>query len=155
MISETTTIAAPSGPMPAYIARPSSGGPSPAVIVLEGVYGFDDEIRRMTGLLGAAGTVGIAIDYLRGKGVPEGFRSAGVVPTSPPRATGSTNGTTFSTAASARGDSASAEPLRSWWPRYPEFTHPYRSTAKASPKDARRRRRPDQGCGAPARAACC
>lgn len=79
MISETTTIKAPSGPMSAFIARPSSGGPSPAVIVLEGVYGFDDEIRRMTGLLGAAGYVGIAIDYLHGKGVPEGFNSATVV----------------------------------------------------------------------------
>jgi carboxymethylenebutenolidase len=78
MISETTTIAAPGGPMTAYIARPSMGGPKPAVIVLEGVYGFDDEIRRMTGLLGAAGYVGIAIDYLRGKGVPEGFNSATV-----------------------------------------------------------------------------
>jgi carboxymethylenebutenolidase len=79
MISETTTIAAPSGPLSAYIARPSSGGPKPAVIVLEGVYGFDDEIRRMTDLLGAAGYVGIAIDYLHGKGVPEGFHSATVV----------------------------------------------------------------------------
>lgn len=79
MISETTTIAAPGGPMPAYIARPSDGGPKPAVIVLEGVYGFDDEIRRMTGLLGAAGYVGIAIDYLRGKGIPAGFDGKHVV----------------------------------------------------------------------------
>ena len=78
MISETATIAAPNGPMPAYIARPSTGDPKPAVIVLEGVYGFDDEIRRMTGLLGAAGYVGIAIDYLRGKTVAEGFHSATV-----------------------------------------------------------------------------
>lgn len=75
MICETTTIDAPGGPMPVYIARPLTDGPRPAVILLEGVYGLDDEIRRMTGLVGSAGYVGVAIDYLRGQGVPEGFRS--------------------------------------------------------------------------------
>ena len=78
MISEQATINAPGGPMPAYISRPSSGDRKPAVIVLEGVFGFDDEIRRMTDLVAAAGYVGIAIDYLRGRGVPGGFASTTV-----------------------------------------------------------------------------
>ena len=76
MITENVTIQSPGGPMAAYIARPDPGKARPAVIVLEGIYGFDDEIRRMTDQLGAAGYVGIAVDYLRGKGVPAGFASA-------------------------------------------------------------------------------
>ena len=78
MITTRLTITAPGGPMPAYLARPSANKPKPAVIVLEGVYGFDDEMRRMTDLVASAGYVGLAIDYLRGKGVPDGFRSATV-----------------------------------------------------------------------------
>ena len=78
MITDQLTITAPGGPMPAYLARPSTNQPKPAVIVLEGVYGFDDEMRRMTDLVASAGYVGLAIDYLRGRGVPEGFKSATV-----------------------------------------------------------------------------
>jgi carboxymethylenebutenolidase len=59
--------------MPAYLARPNGTQPKPAVIVLEGVYGFDDEMRRMTDLVASAGYVGLCVDYLRGKGVPAGF----------------------------------------------------------------------------------
>ncbi len=69
MISEELTIAAPKGPMQAYVSR-RDDRPRPAVIVLEGVYGFDAEMRRITELVGQAGYVGIAIDYLRG-GKPE------------------------------------------------------------------------------------
>ena len=78
MINERTTITAPSGKMDVYVARPDPGKPRPAVIVLEGVYGFDDEIRRMTDLVGAAGYVGLAIDYLRGKPAGEGFSSKSI-----------------------------------------------------------------------------
>ena len=49
--------------MPAYLARPGDGGRYPAVIVLEGVYGFDDELRRITDLLASLGYVGLAINY--------------------------------------------------------------------------------------------
>jgi carboxymethylenebutenolidase len=79
MITEQLTIATPSGAMPAYLARPSQPQPKPAVIVLEGVYGFDDEMRRMTDLVASAGYVGLAVDYLRGAGVPGGFKAASVV----------------------------------------------------------------------------
>lgn len=75
MIKGELTISTPAGKMPAYIARPNSGT-HPAVIMLEGVYGFDDEIKRMTDLIAAAGFVGLAIDYLRGKPVQEGLKSA-------------------------------------------------------------------------------
>lgn len=71
MITETATIQAPRGPMNAYIARPDAGE-KPAVIVLEGIYGFDDELKRITDLTAAAGFVGIAIDYLRAQSVDQG-----------------------------------------------------------------------------------
>ncbi|GAC1403180.1 MAG: dienelactone hydrolase family protein [Candidatus Velthaea sp.] len=77
MIKGQLTISAPAGKMPAYIARPESGA-HPAVIVLEGIYGFDEEIRRMTDLVASAGFVGCAIDYLRGESVQAGFKSANI-----------------------------------------------------------------------------
>jgi carboxymethylenebutenolidase len=69
MIADEITIAGPKGPMQAYVAR-RDGRPRPAVIVLEGIYGFDAEMRRITNLVAQAGYTGIAIDYLRG-GKPE------------------------------------------------------------------------------------
>ena len=75
MITETTTINGPRGPMPAYIAR-LDDRPRPAVIVLEGIYGFDAELRRITDLVASAGYVGCAIDYLRGEDVAKGFHTA-------------------------------------------------------------------------------
>ncbi len=57
------TIRVGDGQMPAYLARPAEGGRFPAVIVLEGVYGFDDELRRITDLLASLGYVGLAINY--------------------------------------------------------------------------------------------
>ncbi len=77
MIKGELTITTPAGKMPAYIARPDMGK-HPAVIMLEGVYGFDTEIKRMTDLVASAGFVGCAIDYLRGGGVPGGFNAAHV-----------------------------------------------------------------------------
>jgi carboxymethylenebutenolidase len=77
LIQNDLTISTPGGKMPAYIARPETGA-RPAVIILEGVYGFDEEMRRMTDLVGSSGFVGVAIDYLRGKPVAEGFSAAGV-----------------------------------------------------------------------------
>ncbi|MEA2721678.1 MAG: carboxymethylenebutenolidase [Candidatus Eremiobacteraeota bacterium] len=75
MITETTTINGQRGPMPAYIAR-LDDRPRPAVIVLEGIYGFDSELRRITDLVASAGYVGCAIDYLRGQNVAQGFHTA-------------------------------------------------------------------------------
>jgi carboxymethylenebutenolidase len=77
VIKNELTISTTGGKMPGYLARPQAGI-HPAVIVLEGVYGFDAEMRRMTDLVGGAGFVGCAIDYLRGKPVQDGFRAADV-----------------------------------------------------------------------------
>lgn len=57
----------PHGPIPAYVARPDRGV-HPAVIVLEGVYGFDDELKRITDLVAGAGYVACAIDYFHRDG---------------------------------------------------------------------------------------
>ena len=65
MIEELITIDAPQGPMQAYVVH-LDAKPRPAVIVLEGVYGFDSEIKRITEQVASSGYVGLAIDYLRG-----------------------------------------------------------------------------------------
>jgi carboxymethylenebutenolidase len=75
MITQTTTINGPRGPMQTYVARRDEQ-PRPAVIVLEGIYGFDDELKRITDLVASAGYVGCAIDYLRGQDVASGFHTA-------------------------------------------------------------------------------
>ncbi|MGH7328797.1 MAG: dienelactone hydrolase family protein [Polyangiaceae bacterium] len=49
--------------MPAYVARPCGTGRRPAIVVLEGLYGFDDEVRRVTDLVASVGYVGVAINY--------------------------------------------------------------------------------------------
>lgn len=63
ILSENLTIDVGGGAMPAYLARPADDAPHPAVIVLEGVYGFDGELRRITELLAGSGYVGLAINY--------------------------------------------------------------------------------------------
>jgi carboxymethylenebutenolidase len=65
MISQQVTLDAPKGPMKAHAARLDEK-PRPAVIVLEGVYGFDAEIQRITDQVASSGYIGLAIDYLRG-----------------------------------------------------------------------------------------
>jgi carboxymethylenebutenolidase len=65
MISQQITIDAPKGLMKAHVARLDEK-PRPAVIVLEGVYGFDAEIQRITDQVASSGYIGLAIDYLRG-----------------------------------------------------------------------------------------
>lgn len=65
MITQEMTIPGPLGAMRAHVAR-LDDRPRPGVIVLEGVYGFDDEIKRITDQTAGAGFVAIAIDYLRG-----------------------------------------------------------------------------------------
>ncbi len=65
MITQEVTIEAPRGPMRAHLARVDDK-PRPAVIVLEGVYGFDDEIKRITEVTAGSGFDAIAVDYLRG-----------------------------------------------------------------------------------------
>jgi carboxymethylenebutenolidase len=63
IVSEELSLDVGDTKMAAYLARPGADGPHPAVIVLEGVYGFDEELRRITDLLASFGYVGLAINY--------------------------------------------------------------------------------------------
>ncbi|MBC5809617.1 MAG: dienelactone hydrolase family protein, partial [Candidatus Eremiobacteraeota bacterium] len=45
IVSQDLKIDVEGQAMPAYLARPADEGRYPAVIVLEGVYGFDEELR--------------------------------------------------------------------------------------------------------------
>lgn len=78
MITEEITIDAPSGAMNAHLARTEDNRRRPAVIVLEGIYGFDDEIKRITNQAAAAGYAAIAIDYLRGRDAKTVFNAQDV-----------------------------------------------------------------------------
>jgi carboxymethylenebutenolidase len=49
--------------MPAYVSRPDDDARRPAVVVLEGLYGFDEEVRRVTDLVAGVGYVGLAVNY--------------------------------------------------------------------------------------------
>ena len=61
MITQEFTIDAPRGPMRVHLAR-LDDKPRPAVIVLEGIYGFDDEIKRITDVTAAGGFDAIAVE---------------------------------------------------------------------------------------------
>lgn len=64
MISQDVVIPVDGSNMPGYLARPEEGsGPHPAVIVLQEVFGFTPETRRVTELLASIGYVGLAINY--------------------------------------------------------------------------------------------
>ena len=63
IVSNDLSIAVADGTMPAYLARPGAPGAHPAVIVLEGIYGFDAELKRITELVAGLGYVGLAINY--------------------------------------------------------------------------------------------
>lgn len=64
MISQDVVIPVDGSNMPAYLARPQEGsGSHPAVIVLQEVFGFTPETKRVTELLASIGYVGLAINY--------------------------------------------------------------------------------------------
>lgn len=64
MICQDISIPVDGSPMDAHLARPEEGsGPHPAVIVLQEVFGFTPEVKRITELLPSMGYVGLAINY--------------------------------------------------------------------------------------------
>lgn len=64
MISQDVIIPLNGSSMPGYLARPQEGsGPHPAVIVLQEMFGFTPETKRVTELLASIGYVGLAINY--------------------------------------------------------------------------------------------
>ncbi len=64
MISQDVAIPVDGQQMAAYLARPEeASGPHPAVIVLQEVFGFTPEVKRVTELLPSIGYAGLAINY--------------------------------------------------------------------------------------------
>lgn len=64
MISQDVMIPVDGSQMAAYLARPEEhSGPHPAVIVLQEIFGFTPETKRVTQLLASIGCVGLAINY--------------------------------------------------------------------------------------------
>lgn len=84
MISQDVTIPVDGSQMSAYLARPEEqSGPHPAVIVLQEIFGFAPEVKRVTELLPTIGYAGLAINYyhrthpqLSAAYTEEGYREA-------------------------------------------------------------------------------
>lgn len=90
MIQQSVTINVSGGAMPAYLARPEGATPRPAVIVLQEIFGVNNEVRRITDLVASAGYVSLAINYYHRthpdldepytqEGLKNGFAAAGAV----------------------------------------------------------------------------
>jgi carboxymethylenebutenolidase len=60
-VSEVT-IAAPGGPLPAYLARPQAEPPVPAVVVVHEAFGLTDEMRAHADRVAQAGYLALAPD---------------------------------------------------------------------------------------------
>lgn len=84
MISQDVAIPVDGSQMPAYLARPEEhSGPHPAVIVLQEIFGFTPEVKRVTELLPTIGYAGLAINFyhrtnkqLSAPYTEEGYRQA-------------------------------------------------------------------------------
>ena len=63
MQSSNVSIAVGSSKMPAYLARPDSPGPAPAVLLLQEIFGVTAEMRRIADLVASNGYVALAINY--------------------------------------------------------------------------------------------
>lgn len=61
MQTGNTIIAVEGMAMPCYLSLPREQ-PAPAIIVLQEIFGINDEIRKMTDLLAAGGYVGLALN---------------------------------------------------------------------------------------------
>ena len=56
------TISTPDGGMGAYVARPSGGGPAPAIVVIQEIFGVNRFMRKVADDLAAKGYLAIAPD---------------------------------------------------------------------------------------------
>src|ERR1700729_652801 len=76
--------------MPCFLARPDGGNPSPAVIVLQEIFGVNREVKRIAELFASAGYVALAPNYYHRShpglnepyppdGLKSGFAAAGQV----------------------------------------------------------------------------
>jgi len=63
----TVRIPTPHGPMPSWLATPTSAGPAPGVVVIHDVFGMCQDHRRQADWLAEAGFMSLAIDlYFHG-----------------------------------------------------------------------------------------
>src|ERR1019366_3302743 len=60
VVSNEVSIRTGAEKMPAHLARPASGGPYPALVVVMEAFGLNDHIRRITNRFAAEGFVAIA-----------------------------------------------------------------------------------------------
>ena len=56
------TIFTPDGGMGAYVARPSGGGPAPAIVVIQEIFGVNRFVRKVADELAAKGYLAVAPD---------------------------------------------------------------------------------------------
>jgi carboxymethylenebutenolidase len=90
VITQSFTIDAGGGKMPAYLARPDGEEPRAAIIVLQEIFGVNTEVKRIADLAASAGYVALAINYYHRthpelnepytpEGLQNGFKAAGAV----------------------------------------------------------------------------
>jgi carboxymethylenebutenolidase len=60
VVSSEVTIPTGAEKMPAHLARPASGGPYPALVVVMEAFGLNDQIKRITNQFASEGFVAIA-----------------------------------------------------------------------------------------------
>jgi len=60
VVSNEVSIRTGAEKMPAHLARPASGGPHPALVVVMEAFGLNDHIKRITDRFAAEGFVAIA-----------------------------------------------------------------------------------------------
>jgi carboxymethylenebutenolidase len=68
--TETVTLSAPDGPMPAHLCRPTSGGPYPGVIVIQEAFGLNGHIKDVAERIAREGYVTMAPDLFYRFGSP-------------------------------------------------------------------------------------
>jgi len=60
VVSSEVTVPVGAEKMPAHLARPASGGPYPALVVVMEAFGLNDQIKRITNQFASEGFVAIA-----------------------------------------------------------------------------------------------
>src|SRR5258708_8121140 len=60
VVSSEVTIQTGAEKMPAHLARPASGGPYPALVVVMEAFGLNDQIKRITNQFAAEGFVAVS-----------------------------------------------------------------------------------------------
>lgn len=79
LFGETVMIPTPDGDIPAYLARPRSGGRRPVVVVVSEVFGIHEYIRDICRRLAKLGYVAIATDFFARHGDPAPLSDFGAI----------------------------------------------------------------------------